>query len=298
MKKAVWLLETVLFIILSIPLAIMPLRFSMKAGEMLGLLLFLTWGSRRRIAIKNLQAAMSRGAIKLTGSPERIIKDNFKNIGKSVSEIVKIFYGFDKKILNRVHLEGVENLDAAESKGKGVLFLTGHCGNWELMAIFMSTKLKEIAVVARPINNPYLNSLIEKVRRKYGNSVIYKKGALKSIIQTLRNNGYIGILMDQAVIAEEGYIIDFLGSGAWTTKMPALIARKTGAAGIPVFIHRTDGKHIIKLYPEIELSKSDDRETAVIEDTKSFSKYVEKYIQEHPSEWLWMHRRWKRVKQV
>jgi KDO2-lipid IV(A) lauroyltransferase len=294
-RRAVWLFETVLFITLSIPLAIMPLRFSMKVGEMLGLLLFYLWRSRRNIAIKNLKDSELAIALANSELPESIVRKNFKNIGKSFIEIIKIFYGLDKKIINSVYFDGIENLKVAESKGRGVLFITGHCGNWELMALVMSVKLKNIAVVARPLNNPYINRLVENMRERYGNSVIYKQGALKPIMQTFKNNGYVGILMDQAVLADEGYVIDFLGRGAWTTKMPALIARKTGASVIPVFIHRTNGNHTIKLYPEVELSKNNDRETAVIEDTKRFSEYIERYIQEHPSEWLWIHRRWKRV---
>ncbi|MEK7852919.1 MAG: lysophospholipid acyltransferase family protein, partial [Planctomycetota bacterium] len=98
-------------------------------------------------------------------------------------------------------------------------------------------------------------------------------------------------------LSDEGYVIDFLGRGAWTTKMPALIARKTGAAVLPAFIHRTQKGHKIKIYPAVELSDIADKEKAVIEDTKRFSGFIERYIKEHPSEWLWIHRRWKRVGQ-
>jgi Kdo2-lipid IVA lauroyltransferase/acyltransferase len=101
--------------------------------------------------------------------------------------------------------------------------------------------------------------------------------------------------MDQAVIPEEGYVLDFLGRGAWTIKTPALIARKTEAAAMPVFMHRHAGGHTITLYPQVELSGNNDRETAVKEDTAKFSGYIENYIKEHPTEWLWIHRRWKRV---
>ncbi len=294
-RRVVYFLETVLFIILSAPIAIMPFRWSLKCGEILGRLLFYLWKDRREIAINNIRTSINIGALKTINSPEEIIKKNFENIGKSFVEVVKIFYGLDKKLLDSIHIEGKSNLEIAESKGKGVLFITGHCGNWELMALTMSAKFKNISVVARPLNNPYLNKLVELSRKRYGNTVIYKKGALKTVIQTLGEKGYVGILMDQAVLANEGYIIEFLGRNAWTTKMPALIARKTGAAVVPAFIHRTDGTHVIKIYPEVEISKNNDRDKAVIEDTKRFSKYIESYIQEHPSEWLWIHRRWKRV---
>jgi KDO2-lipid IV(A) lauroyltransferase len=296
MKKAAWLLEACLFILLSIPLAVLPLGWALKTGDVLGLLLFYAWGSRRRIAIENLKKSVSSHAISVTEPVEKIIRDNFKNLGRSFVEVIKIYYGFGKSIIDSVFLEGAENFHAAKSKGNGILFITGHCGNWEILALVTGMKFSDGAVVARPIKNPYVNKFVERVRKRYGNSVIYKKGALKPIMQMLKKNGVVGILMDQAVIADEGFVIDFLGRGAWTTKMPALIARKTGAAVLPAFIHRDGTGHRIIIYPEVELSRSADIEKAVKEDTVQFSRFIEKYVKAHPTEWLWIHRRWKRIK--
>ena len=295
MKKAVWILEVLIVVVLSMPLAILPMRIALKVGEMLGVLLFYVWGSRRKIAIENLTKTVSAGAIQISEPAEVVIKKNFRNLGRSFIEVIKIYYGLGDKIMQSVRIEGIEHFKAAQAKGKGVVLLAGHCGNWELLAIAASAKLAGISIVARPINNPYLNKLVERTRRKYGNEVIYKKGALKTIIRKLKNNEYVGILMDQAVIPEEGYVMDFLGRGAWTSKIPAVIVRKTGAAVIAGFIHRTAAGHIITASPEIELSGNNDKEEAVKEDTKNFSSYIENYIKEHPTEWLWIHRRWKRV---
>ncbi len=303
MKKVLWLLEAGLFIVLSVPIAILPFRFSIKAGDLLGLLLFYIWRSRRGIAIENIERselspqASRRGDRTQNSEPRKIAKETLRNLGRSFVEVIKIYYGLGKRVIDSVEIEGIENFNNAKAKEKGVLLITGHCGNWELMAIAWSAKLSGIAVVARPINNPYVNKFIEKTRQRYGNSVIYKQGALKNILHTFKRGGSVGILMDQAVLADEGYVIDFLGRGAWTTKIPALIARKTGASVLPVFIHRIDNGHRITIHPEVELSNIDDKENAVFEDTKKFSSYIETYIRENPSEWLWIHRRWKRVKQ-
>jgi KDO2-lipid IV(A) lauroyltransferase len=295
MKKAVRLLEAGLFILLSLPLAVLPLRLSLKAGEILGLFVFYVWQSRRRIAIENLKSALSSGAVGVSEPVEDVIRENFRNLGRSFIEVIKIYYGLGDPIINSVVFEGTENFRRAKANDRGVIFVTGHCGNWELLAISCSVKLSDLSIVIRPIDNPYLNSLVEKVRMKYGNRVISKKGALKPVLQTLKKNGAVGILMDQAVIPEEGYVIDFLCRGAWTTKMPALIARKTGAAVLPAFIHREGRGHKIIIHPEVELSNNRDTEEAVKEDTIAFSRSIEEYIKEHPSEWLWIHRRWKRV---
>lgn len=294
-RRAVWFIEACFIMLLSVPLGLMPLSFARKAGEKLGLLLFFIWRSRREIAIRNLNRSIENGSLRVSEPAEKIIRESFQNIGQSFAEVLKIYFGFGEGIIESVTIEGLEHFEAAKRKGKGVLFITGHCGNWELIGIAVSVKFASLAVVVRPLNNPYLNRLVEKVRKRYGNRVINKKGALRPVMQTLKKNETVGILMDQAVIPEEGYVIDFLGRGAWTTKMPALIARKTGAAVLPAFIHRTKKGHAMRIYPEIELSPESEREKAFQEDTKKFSSYIETYIREYPAEWLWIHRRWKRV---
>ena len=106
--------------------------------------------------------------------------------------MIRLYYHRGGKIIDAVEIEGVEHFRDALMKGKGILFITGHCGNWELMAIAAALKLQAISVVARPVDNPYLNSFVERVRKRYGNGVIYKSGALKPILQTLKKNGDSG----------------------------------------------------------------------------------------------------------
>lgn len=295
MKRAIWLIEAGLILFFVVPLAILPHRVSLKAGEILGLLLFYAWRKRSNIAIENLTKTVDVSPPFLEQSVKSTVKQVFMNMGRSAAEIAKIYFGCARKIIDSVRIEGIEHFQAARAKGKGVLFITGHCGNWELLAIAASVKLAPVAIVARPLDNPYLNRLVERVRKSYGNSVLHKRGALKSILRTVKNNGCVGILMDQAVIPEEGCVIEFLGQGAWTTKMPALVARKTGAAVLPAFISRERRSHTITIYPEVALSDRSDMDSAIKADTQTFSRFIEDFIREHPTEWLWIHRRWKRV---
>jgi KDO2-lipid IV(A) lauroyltransferase len=262
---------------------------------MLGVSIFHLWRSRRNIAVENMQKSIQAGGLEIPESPESIARASFKNFGRSSVEVIKIYYGLGRKIIDETAIKGIENYQAAASKNKGVILITGHCGNWELMAVTLSVKVCNVSVVARAQDNPYLNKFIEKVRAKYGNRVIYKKGALKGILSEIKKDGTVGILMDQAVLKDEGYVIDFLGRGAWTTKMPALIARKTGTPVIPVFINLDGDRHIINIYSEVALSGEEDTEKAVMEDTKRFTGFIEEHIRQHPAEWLWIHRRWKRV---
>ncbi|MCL5023975.1 MAG: lysophospholipid acyltransferase family protein [Nitrospirae bacterium] len=276
---------------LSLFLALLPVR----AGGLLGLILYHLWRSRRMIAVGNLKESVALGAMSLSRSPEEVIRENFMNLGRSFLEIIKIYHGMGEEILRKTTITGIEHFEHARAKGKGVLLITGHCGNWELLALLSSYRVAPLSVVVRPLNNPYLDTFLRKARSRFGNRVIEKKGALRAIMATLKAGGFVGILMDQAVLPDEGYVIGFLERGAWTTKMPALLARKTGAPAVPAFIRRTPGGHEITVYPEVALSPKDNQEEAVKEDTERFSRYIEDYIRENPSQWLWMHRRWKRV---
>jgi KDO2-lipid IV(A) lauroyltransferase len=296
MKKIKWLFEAVFIVIFLLPLAILPLRISQKAGEYFGFLIFRLWKKRREVAIENIRKTILTESLQVSEPPEIIARRHFKNLGISLSEISKIYFGFGNGIIEKVRILGVENYKNSLAKNKGVLFFTGHCGNWELLSLAFGLKVSNISSVARVQNNPYLNQLIEKVRAKYGNRVIYKKGALKALLSELKDNKTVGILIDQAVLPEEGVIIDFMGMKAWTTKVPSLIARRTSSPVMPAFISRgIDGSHTINLYPEVALSKNENQEEALIEDTKTFSYYIEEYIRQHPAEWLWIHRRWKRA---
>jgi len=296
MRRALQFFSFVLMVLFSLPFVLIPFAISLKIGEMMGVLLFRLWKSRRSIAIENLRSAVARGAVIIDSTPESVIKQNFRNMGKSFVEIVKIYYGFGKKIFESVEIRGIENYRKAHDKGGGVIFITGHCGNWELNPIALSMNDIKLIGIARPQNNPYLNSVIEKTRERYGNRIIYKKGALKKILRALRNNETIGILMDQSVISAEGVVADFLGKKDHIMKTPAIIARKTGSPVLPVFIRRVGRRHLIEIGGEIELDKAEDYEQAVYNDTIRFSGHIENYIKNNPSEWLWIHRRWKRIK--
>lgn len=298
MKKALQFFSYALMVLFSLPFALLPYTLSLKIGEGMGAALYYLWTRRRLIAIENLRSAVSRGAVKIDSVPETVIKQNFRNMGKSFVEIVKIYFGLGKKIFEHVEIRGVENYRKARSKGKGVIAITGHCGNWELNGLASSMHLTRVNVVARSLNNSYLNELMEKTRKKYGNTVIYKKGALKKILSALKRNEAVVILMDQSVIRSEAVVADFLGKKDHIMKTPAIIARKTGSSVLPVFIRRVGGGHLIEIEDEIELDKAEDYEQAVYNDTIRFSGRIENYIKNNPTEWLWIHRRWKRDKSL
>lgn len=296
MSNVLWSLQLLLVVIATLPIALLPYSLALKLGGYLGDLLFLCWASRRRIALENLKSAVSRKALTISASPEELIRQNFRNLGKSVVEVVKIYFGLGDHIIRNVKIRGAENFVKATQKGKGTLIITGHCGNWELNALAAAANVTKIHIVARPVNNPYLNRLIERTRMKYGNKVIYKKGALKKILFALSKNETVAILMDQSVVSSEGVIAEFLGKRDYTMKTPAVIAMKTGSAVLSAFIRRSGEGHVIEVGEEFLLDRSEGSEKAVYENTVMMSRSIEEYIKKNPTEWLWIHRRWKRIK--
>ncbi len=283
-------------VVITWPIAVLPYRLAHRIGALLGFLIYLLWRSRRSIALDNMSSAAERGALSLTATPQNVVRQNFRNLGRFLVEVIKIYYGKADDIFCNVALEGVEHFERANRKGKGVILITGHCGNWELMAVYLSMHLTRVKVVARKQNNYYINRFIERTRQRYGNEVIYKEGALKKMLGALKRNQTIGILMDQSTIRSEGIIIPFLGRNAYAMKTPAIIARKTGSPVLPLFIRREGLRHIIEIGAEIPLAVSGDSERALIEDTVNFLRPVEEFIRHYPADWLWIHRKWKRVK--
>ncbi|MEW6263777.1 MAG: lysophospholipid acyltransferase family protein [Thermodesulfobacteriota bacterium] len=279
------------------PLAALPGSLAYKIGETGGRLVFWLWPGRRRIALENIEKSLALGALPAGRTARDLALGYFGHMGRSFIEILKIYHGRTDHACDVVRVEGEEHYLKARAGKRGLIMITGHCGNWELLGLAMARRYStRYSVVARAQNNPFLERIVDKIRAAGGNNIIYKQGAVRRILTELKHGGMIGILIDQAVLVKEGCAVDFLGRPAMTTKLPALIARKTGAPVLPVFIHREDrGGHAIVFHPEVELSRTENKETAVVEDMQKMTGFIEDYILAHPEQWLWGHRRWKRA---
>lgn len=281
----------ILVLILCVPFFLLPLRLSIALGSALGRAAYILLRDRRAVTVDGIRHSIAAGTIEGTGTAEKIACDSFRHLGISFAELVKVYSGRGQKILDSISIDGFQNFRRALSHGKGVLFVTGHYGNWELLALYCAKVLIRIRVIARRQQNPFLNSFIEHVREGFGNDVIYKEGALKSVLRELSRGGAVGILCDQSVIESEGVVVPFLGRPAWTMKMPVVVSRKTGALLLPTFIQRIPGGHKITFHePYLP-----DRDADVVENLTHLNHFLEKHIRADPAQWLWMHRKWKRT---
>ena len=258
-------------------------------GRRLGGLVFAVDAKHRAIALENLRRAF----------PEKDDAWRLATARRSMENLVENFFEFfhlsdkDKEtVLGRVCTTGIENIDEAGLRDKGYLYLTGHCGNWEVIALAYTARGFLSSAVARPLDNPWLNDLIDGMRSRFGGKIISKRNGMRQIIRATASGECIGILLDQNVDRKEGVFVDFFGEPACTNKGLALLARK-GYAVVPGFAHRCGDLHQVTIGKPLPVARTDDEERDIVENTALFTKTIEDHIRQHPEEWLWFHRRWK-----
>ncbi len=270
---------------------ILPRQLALKAGETLAIIVYNLSSRHRRITLDNLKTAYKDIDEKRR---EEFAKSSFKNLGRVAAEFSRMT-SYDRDFIKGIiDVEGWENFENAIKKGKGIVFLTGHLGNWELMAYSQSLRGYPCNIIARPLDNPAVEQFVQKQRSFAGNKVIAKKSALKDIIQCLRNKEHVGILLDQNVAQQEGIFVDFFGKIACTSFGLAMLALKTDITIIPVFLVYTgNGRYKQLIGKEIEIQKTGDFEYDMAYNTALFTKVIESYIRQYPEQWFWAHRRWK-----
>lgn len=300
MKLIIWAIQATTFYLFTTLIAALPRSQSTRVGNKIGIFLFNVLHKRRSIAIDNINRALPfmkshpswSGEFETAGE---VALATFKNLGISIIEVCRLYHGKGDDLITSMAVNGLENFKRAKEKGKGVLCVSGHCGNWELISLSFKKHLDEnVWAIVKAQKNPYLNTIVEKMRMGYGNKVIYSKAALRSILSVIKDKGVIGMLVDQAVFEDNGSLIDFLGRKAWANKAPVVIAHKTGVPIIPVFGYRENDRHILTFHPEFTLG-TDRSEEGITRDIQALSNDLEDFICAHPADWYWVHRRWKRA---
>jgi KDO2-lipid IV(A) lauroyltransferase len=268
---------------------IFPFKISFKISRGIGLLLFFFDRRHRKVALENLHASFPEKSII---EIKRIAQESFKNIGCIVIEIARVSQGGIDWIKEIVRLEGKENIDKGLKKGKGVLIMTAHIGNWEIGAL--AGRDWKFNFVVRLLDNRFLNKFIYKIRTKFNSGMIVKKNAIKEILKCLRRNELVAILMDQNTGAHEGIFVDFFARKACTNPVVAILAVRTGAPVLPVFTIREGvGKFKVIIGEEIEIIPSGDYKRDIEKYTAQFTEIIESIVRKYPDQWLWLHRRWK-----
>jgi Kdo2-lipid IVA lauroyltransferase/acyltransferase len=278
--------------LLSLVLYLIPFSVAARMGIGLGTLWFYVHKSRREIAIENLTIAF--GHEKDINEIKNIAKKSFQNLGLMLVEFFALKKYGRKWFENNMEFIGYEEPKKEYDKGKGILLLTAHFGNWEVMGAMTALKGVPLNVVARPLDNPFLDRMINDLRGFFGNRVISKHKAIREILKLLKNCEPVAILLDQNTSPLEGIFVDFFGRPACTTPSLAILALRTGFPVFPGFsVRKAPGVHQIISGEQIELDVSGDMKRDVEVNTAKFTKIIESYVRKYPEQWLWVHRRWK-----
>ena len=268
----------------------LPLPLVRRLGEWLGLLFYLVDRVHRRIALANLAVAFpSRPA----DERRAVARSMFKHFGRLLLELLKYASLSSNRQLALVEWEGEERVRLAIAQGKGVLFCTGHFGFWEQQALAHALKFEPMAVMARPLDNPKLHDLLERIRVLNGNPVLYRRGAVRKALRLLADGKSVGMLIDQHMMSPDVIYVDFFGRPAATTSTLAALALRTGAPVIPLFAFPLPGGRYRMLYEHPVEPPRHDSPDAVREFTQRCTDVLEMHVRRHPELWLWMHRRWR-----
>lgn len=193
-------------------------------------------------------------------------------------------------LARHVEVEGWEQVEAAKARGAPIVILTGHCGNWEVLAAVINGRGLNMRVAAREVDSPELNRWIVTLRSRFGTETIERgaAGAARKLLATLREGGALGMLIDQDTRVE-GVWVPFFGRPAYTPVGAAKIALKLGAAVVPAFIERrADGSHLARFAPPLTLPADATAATA------RMTAAIEAQVRAVPEQWVWWHKRWRR----
>lgn len=271
--------------------AVLPKRMAFGLGRFGGWLCAHVFRVRRTYVLQTLAACFpDKSEKECRAIYARMCEQQLLN----AVEILRFVGGRDKEWRDAVTVEGMEIAQRAQAKGKGVLILIAHFGNYPLLALNVPSVFGfPLSIVAKTFKNKALNDIWWDLQRRAGVNGIASHNAYRACVRSLRRNEFIGFMLDQNRPTSQGVFVDFFGRLASTSPGLAFMAAQTGAPIVPVFTRRLpDGRHVITILPEIE-PPPDRREETLLQATAHYTKVIEDQIRNHPEQWLWGHKRWK-----
>ena len=271
--------------------AMTPARLVVPGGRALGLAWYAVNRSRRRIAEANLAAAFpSRSA----SERRAIARSAFAHFIAQALETLKFSTLTPTQMLDRVEVDGEDRVRLAYAQGKGVLFVTGHFGFWELHAIAHPLLFEPIGLLARALDNVRINALLERIRQCTGNTVIYRQGSIRRVMRIMQERHGVAVLIDQHIHGPDAVYVEFFERRAAAVSAVAALALRTGSPVVPVFaLPLARGRYRLIYEHPVAPPLDADADVAIAEFTQHCTDVLEMYVRRHPDLWLWMHRRWR-----
>ena len=267
-------------------------RFINKLAGVLAGLWYRLDSRHRRITLRNLEFAY--GPELSPEARERLAREVFRQFVLFGLEVLELLLAPLSHIRRKVIILGQEHLAAALAQGRGAIAIAAHAGNWEYTVMGYGLQYGPEAVVGRELDHPLARRLARYLRERAGNRMVAKQRGLKDILRHLKQNHVVGIVIDQNTAAEEGLLVDFFGHPARTTPVAALLARRSDVPVLPTLSRRLpDGRHLMVIFPPLPMEKTGDAQADIKRHLEMQSRAIEAWVRAEPSQWLWLHRRWK-----
>lgn len=262
-----------------------------------GLLIHAASGRRRRISLRNAEIVFPEKSL---AERKALVKQAYINLSESMALNTLIMADriSNEQLLDSVESDGWDNYEKANSQtGKGLLFISGHIGNWELMSQYIALRSgQRINIIARETTNPLLEEkIVLPLRERFGIRIFYKKKALMRIMKAINRGENAGIMIDQKLKPGGGGIfVEFFGRKAPTSGSPALLQVRFGITVLPVFMVKTPtGKYRLVIREPVQWQDNGKpMEEQVLELTRIHQRIVEEMVRQYPDQWFWMHNRW------
>ena len=273
-------------------LGLMPRSLSRAFAIGLAQVVYLLHFRLRQVGMRNLAMVFPE---KSEAERTRILRGVFTSLGKQLAELCQFPKYTPENVDEVVVYDGLENYEQAYARGKGVLFLTAHFGAWELSAFAHSLHGHWLHIVMRPMDNEFLDRLLQHYRTMHGNKTVAKDDFVRGLLAAMKAGETVGILMDTNMTPPQGIFVDFFGIPACTASGLARIALRTDAAVVPGFTIWDSAlqKYRLRFDPALALIRTGDLEADIAANTQIFTKVIEDYVRRYPEQWLWVHRRWK-----
>lgn len=273
-------------------MGIVPRGLAVGAGRAAAYLTYLLVPRLRRIGDLNLRMAFPE-----MSAPERrrLLRQSMLNLGRHIGEFSRLASITPEDLRRSFRCEGLEHIEAARARGRGVIIVSAHLGGWELISFTMSAFGYPFDFLVRRIENAAIESLIDTVRTRFGNSTIDKRSAARKMLATLRARKLLALMVDINVVRDKGIFVNFFGVPACTTFIAAKLALRTGAPLVPVFApwDESSQRYLPSIKAPLDIERSGDEEQDVRRLTEKFTNVVEEEIRRYPEQWLWIHKRWR-----
>ena len=271
--------------------ALLPLGWALALARHWGWMLARVVRLRRAYVLETLARCFPE---KTDRERREVYAEMCRHQATNLMELMRFAGGKDAELGGLLDVRGEEIVQAALSRGKGVLILIAHFGNYDLMGLYASKLFGyPLTIITKTLKDAKLNALWWEMRRKAGVTEIPAHKAYRPCVRALQQNGLVGFMLDQNRPNPQGVYVDFFGRLASTTPGLALMSAQTGAPVVPVFMRRTpEGRHVLEVRPILE-PPPDRKEETLLAFTAACTKIIEEEVRRFPAQWLWLHKRWK-----